>query len=184
MRGKDVIDLALADHASPLGTILLVHDAAGHLRALDFHDYETRMRRLLRLHYGAVSLTRAPAPAHTIAALDRYFAGDFAALEASPVATVGTPFQRTVWQALRTIAVGETRTYGALAAQLGSPGAMRAVGLANGANPVAIVVPCHRVIGANGTLTGFGGGLPRKQWLLDHEGAGNSPRLRFDPVVR
>jgi len=83
----------------------------------------------------------------------------------------GTEFQRTVWSALRTIPVGATRTYGQLAASIGRPTAPRAVGLANGRNPVAIVIPCHRVIGSNAALTGYGGGLPRKQWLLRHEGA-------------
>ena len=84
--------------------------------------------------------------------------------------TAGTPFQRAVWAALRAIPVGATTTYGAIAAALGKPGASRAVGMANGSNPVAIVVPCHRVVGANASLTGFGGGLPRKRWLLEHEG--------------
>ncbi len=82
----------------------------------------------------------------------------------------GTDFQRRVWAALREIPSGTTRTYGDIAAELGEPGAARAVGLANGANPVAIVVPCHRVIGSAGALTGFGGGLERKRWLLEHEG--------------
>lgn len=159
------------DHIdSPVGTILLVHDDEGRLRALDFIDYEPRMQRLLRLHYGPVELVHAAAPAQTAQALQRYFDGDFDATAHIPVLTAGTAFQRQVWSALRSIPAGQTRTYGTLAGQLGSPGASRAVGLANGANPVAIVVPCHRVIGADGSLTGFGGGLPRKQWLLDHEG--------------
>ncbi len=165
------MQLLLSDFASPVGTILLVHDRDEALRALDFQDYEDRMLRLLKRHYGRVDLVRAPAPLRTTAALEHYFAGSFDALAAIPVATGGTAFQRQVWSALRSIPVGQTRTYGGLAAQIGAPAASRAVGLANGANPVAIVVPCHRVIGANGTLTGFGGGLPRKQWLLEHEGA-------------
>ena len=156
---------------SPLGTILLVHDGEGHLRALDFADYEDRMLRLLRLHYGKVGLSAAPAPGRTTEALAGYFSGDCQALGVIPVQTGGTVFQRQVWAGLRTIPVGQTLSYGGLAAQIGSAGTMRAVGRANGANPVAIVVPCHRVIGANGTVTGFGGGLPRKQWLLQHEGA-------------
>jgi methylated-DNA-[protein]-cysteine S-methyltransferase len=82
---------------------------------------------------------------------------------------IGTQFQRTVWAALREIPCGETRSYGELAEAIGSPGAARAVGLANGQNPVSIIVPCHRVIGADGSLTGYGGGLPAKQWLLAHE---------------
>jgi methylated-DNA-[protein]-cysteine S-methyltransferase len=99
------------------------------------------------------------------------------------VRTGGTAFQRKVWHALTTIPVGETRSYGQLAAQIGAPSAVRAVGLANGANPIGVVIPCHRVIGADGSLTGFGGGLPRKRWLLKHEGAAfkdAAPDLPFE----
>jgi methylated-DNA-[protein]-cysteine S-methyltransferase len=165
---------------SPVGVILLAHDEAGGVRALDFEEYEARMTRLLRLHYGAVELMPSPAPASLTHPLERYFDGEFEALAEIPVQTEGTSFQRRVWSALRTIPPGRTSTYGAIAALLGSPKAMRAVGLANGANPVAIVVPCHRVIGASGALTGFGGGLERKRWLLQHEGApiGPGPRRR------
>jgi len=164
------MQLQLDSFASPIGTVLLVHDHDRNLRALDFGDHTDRMHRLLRLHYGHFELTASPAPAHTTKALRQYFDGDLGALATVPVETGGTTFQRRVWSALRDIPAGRTQTYGALAAQLGSPKAMRAVGLANGANPVAIVVPCHRVIGASGALTGFGGGLHRKQWLLEHEG--------------
>ncbi len=104
------------------------------------------------------------------AQLDAYFDGtltDFGL----PLAPAGTPFQRQVWAALCDIAYGSTTTYGELAAAIGRPGAARAVGLANGRNPIAIVVPCHRVIGAGGRLTGYAGGLERKRWLLDHERA-------------
>ncbi|HEY8384048.1 MAG TPA: methylated-DNA--[protein]-cysteine S-methyltransferase [Microvirga sp.] len=162
--------LLLDRFASPIGTILLVSDGQA-LRALDFHDHEERLHRLLERQYGAVTLTRGPVPQAMTGALAAYFAGDLEATGAIAVETGGTPFQRRVWAALRSIPAGTTTTYGALAAELGQPGASRAVGLANGANPVGIVVPCHRVIGANGSLTGFGGGLPRKQWLLEHEGA-------------
>jgi len=155
---------------SPLGEILLACDEERRLRALDFHDYEDRMRQLLRLHYGAFELTSAPAPDAVTMPLRGYFAGDQAALAVITVETGGTPFQRSVWAALRRIPLGATTTYGALAASIGRPSAVRAVGLANGANPVSIVVPCHRVIGSDGALTGFGGGLHRKRWLLEHEG--------------
>jgi len=159
------------DHiASPIGDVLLVHDDDEQLRALDFGDYEPRMLRLLKLHYGAVTLSSGPMPRRTREALNAYFAGDCDAPSAIPVATGGTQFQRQVWAALRRIPTGRTKTYGAIAAELGTPSAMRAVGLANGANPIAIVVPCHRVIGVSGSLTGFGGGLHRKRWLLEHEG--------------
>jgi O-6-methylguanine DNA methyltransferase len=101
--------------------------------------------------------------------LDEYFSGRGAAADAIPLELRGAPFERRVWGELRKIPAGATSSYGAIARQLGSAGAPRAVGLANGANPIAIIVPCHRVIGSNGTLTGYGGGLDRKQWLLDHE---------------
>jgi methylated-DNA-[protein]-cysteine S-methyltransferase len=146
-----------------------VTDEDGNLRALEFADHEFRVHRFLRDHYGEYSLQDGAAPKSVVSALDAYFAGDLAALDRIKVATNGTPFQRKVWQALRKIPAGTTISYGQLAAQIGRPSASRAVGAANGSNPVAIVVPCHRVIGANGTLTGYGGGLPRKRWLLDHE---------------
>lgn len=160
---------------SPIGTMLLIHDPEGRVRALDFHDFEARMRRLLRLHYGRdegdfVSESRE-APAAIRRALARYFAGDLTAIDSVPVATAGTSFQREVWAELRRIPAGTTLSYGALARKLGRPKSVRAVGLANGANPIAIVVPCHRVIGADASLTGYGGGIDRKRWLLTHEGA-------------
>ncbi|QAY78216.1 methylated-DNA--[protein]-cysteine S-methyltransferase [Sphingosinicella sp. BN140058] len=155
--------------SSPMGLLLLVHDAAGCVRALDFDDYGPRMRRLLERHYGAVESREAPVPAAIRAALDAYFARDFAALDNIPVAASGSEFQHRVWSALLRIGPGETWSYGRLAAAIGAPAASRAVGLANGANPIAVIVPCHRVIGANGTLTGYGGGLDRKRWLLQHE---------------
>jgi methylated-DNA-[protein]-cysteine S-methyltransferase len=162
--------LSLDRVASPLGEILLVFEGET-LRALDFWDYEARMHRLLRLHYGAVSLMDAVAPAAIRGPLAAFFDGDWAALDRITVATGGTPFQRMVWAAVRRIGPGTTQSYGRVAAAIGRPGASRAVGLANGANPVAIVVPCHRVIGANAALTGYGGGLARKAWLLTHEKA-------------
>lgn len=103
--------------------------------------------------------------------MTRYFAGDIDALDGVAVQTNGTEFQRTVWAELRRIPRGTTTTYGELAARIGKPTAARAVGLANGSNPVSIVVPCHRVIGADGSLTGYAGGTARKEWLLRHEGA-------------
>jgi methylated-DNA-[protein]-cysteine S-methyltransferase len=160
--------------ASPIGTLLLIHDPEGRIRALDFQDFDSRMRRLLRLHYGAdgndFTLEDRTLPSAIQCALRDYFAGDLTAIDAIPVATNGTPFQRDVWALLRTIRAGTTLSYGALARQLGRPNSVRAVGLANGANPVAIVVPCHRIIGIDGSLTGYGGGIDRKRWLLAHEG--------------
>jgi methylated-DNA-[protein]-cysteine S-methyltransferase len=169
------MNLSLDRLASPIGDILLVF-AGCTLHALDFWDYEPRMQRLLRLHYGPVSLAPAAAPAAIRDPLAAFFAGDWAALDAIAVETGGTAFQRSVWAAVRRIRPGTTRSYGAIAAEIGRPGASRAVGLANGSNPVAIVVPCHRVIGANAALTGYGGGLPRKAWLLAHENAAIQPQ--------
>ncbi len=169
--GANAMHLTLSRYAAPAFELLIVSDADAALRALDFADYEERMRRLLARHYGSFTLVDGAAPAAITAALDAYFAGDLGALDGVKVATGGTDFQKSVWAALRTIPVGETMGYGALAARLGKPGAARAVGLANGMNPIGIVVPCHRVIGANGTLTGYAGGVERKKWLLAHEGA-------------
>lgn len=155
---------------TPIGVALLVTDDDGVLRALDWEDFEPRMRQLLRLQCGAVDLKNARAPAALKTALTAYFKGDLDRLDDIPWRVGGTPFQRTVWQALPKIRAGTTLSYGALAARLGSPRAMRAVGHANGSNPISVVVPCHRLIGANGSLVKYGGGLERKRWLLRHEG--------------
>lgn len=167
---------------TPAGVMLVVTDREQQLRALDWQDYEPRMLRLLRLHYGdgRVELVTGRSPNRVREALDAYFAGELQALEKIAVATGGTPFQRSLWAALRRIPAGETRSYRDLAEHVGRPQAIRAVGLANGANPVGVVVPCHRVVGANRSLTGYGGGLPRKRWLLEHEGV----RFEGDAVVR
>jgi methylated-DNA-[protein]-cysteine S-methyltransferase len=123
---------------------------------------------------------RVPAPdvhrdevwfAPVAAQLEAYFAGELMEFDI-PVRMEGTEFQRKVWSSLQDIPYGETISYGELARRVGIPGAARAVGLANGRNPVSIIVPCHRVIGANGSLTGYGGGIERKSWLLDHERLG------------
>ncbi|MBI5320741.1 methylated-DNA--[protein]-cysteine S-methyltransferase [Bradyrhizobium sp.] len=155
---------------TPIGIALFVTDGDGVLRALDWEDHEPRMRELLRMHHGAVELKNARAPAAVKAALSGYFRGDLDRLGDIDWRVNGTPFQRKVWHALPKIPVGSTLSYGALAARLGAPRAMRAVGHANGANPVSVVVPCHRLIGADGSLVKYGGGLARKRWLLRHEG--------------
>ena len=163
--------LTLSRLTSPVGDILLVTDAESAVRALDFAGYEPRMMRLLKRHWGEVVLNDAPAPASVRAGLEAYFAGDLSTLERMTVRTNGTAFQERVWAALRSIPAGETRSYGELAAMIDAPRAVRAAGLANGQNPVALATPCHRVIGANGSLTGYAGGLERKRSLLAHEGA-------------
>ena len=157
--------------ATPIGEALIVTDEAGYLRAFDWTDCEFRMARQLRLHYGSIVPQSGAAPENVKSLLRSYFEGEVGCLEVVEWRTAGTAFQRTVWAALTTIAPGETLSYGALAAKLGCPKSVRAVGLANGANPISVVVPCHRVIGADGSLTGYGGGIERKRWLLKHEGA-------------
>ncbi len=156
--------------ATPIGIALLVTDAEGVLRALDWEDYEHRMRELLRLHYGAVELTDQPAPAQMRAALSDYFEGDLGKLLRIEWRIAGTAFQQKVWTALAEIPAGTTMSYGALAAKIDMPKAIRAVGHANGSNPISVVLPCHRLIGADGSLVKYGGGLERKRWLLRHEG--------------
>jgi methylated-DNA-[protein]-cysteine S-methyltransferase len=169
-RRRMMNDLYLDRVATPLGLTFLVTDAAGAVRAFEFEDYEARMMRLLRLHYGAVELRAAAAPQSVKDGIAQYFAGELNAVDGLPCATGGTAFQRNVWAALRKILAGTTINYAVLAERIGKPRAARAVGRANGSNPISVIVPCHRVIGANGALTGYGGGLPRKQWLLAHEG--------------
>ena len=163
---------------TPIGIALLVTDTEGALRALDWEDHELRLRQLLRLQYGATVLQDAPAPHDIRAALTGYFKGDLDRLGMIKWRVAGTPFQRKVWTALRNIPAGATTSYGRIAAQLGMPKATRAVGFANGSNPISVVLPCHRVIGANGSLTGYGGGLERKRWLLQHEGVVLKPAPR------
>ena len=159
---------------TPIGVMRTIVDQQQRLRILDWEDHEDRMLRLFRLHYkeevvdGRTNI-REP--------LEAYFDGELSALDTIPVLAKGTPFQQQVWTALRTIPAGTTLSYSALAQQIGRPTAVRAVGLANGSNPIGVVVPCHRVIGANGTLTGYGGGINRKSWLLTHEGAKFTPSL-------
>ena len=156
---------------TPIGTALLVSDADGVLRALDWEDYEPRMKELLRLHYGAVDADGcAGAGGDPDGARRTISKAIFDRLNTIKWRVAGTPFQQKVWNALPKIPSGTTMSYGALAAQLGMPKAMRAVGHANGSNPISVVVPCHRLIGANGALVKYGGGLERKRWLLQHEG--------------
>ena len=171
MTAKQIQRFHLDRLDTPIGTALLVTDDQGFLRALDWSDYEARLHRLLRRHYGDYVLETSPAPKDIITALTGYFAGDLGQLKNIKWRTNGTPFQRKVWNELHKIRAGKTSSYGAFASRLNVPKAARAVGLANGANPVSVVVPCHRLIGADGSLTGYGGGLARKEWLLAHEGA-------------
>jgi methylated-DNA-[protein]-cysteine S-methyltransferase len=158
--------------ATPIGPLLIATDEDQRLRGIEWEDHRPRFEKLLKRYHGAEGFelqeTTQPAPARR--ALQAYFEGELDAVVGLETAKAGTEFQRLVWAGLRRIPAGQTMSYGGLAAKLGRPTASRAVGLANGANPIPIVVPCHRVIGANNALTGFGSGLPRKRWLLDHEG--------------
>ncbi len=154
---------------SPIGTLSIVTDETL-LRGLYFGGADERLLKSLRRHYGSIELLERRERLGVRQGLEAYFAGELRALETLPSRSNGTPFQESVWAALRKIPAGTTTTYGSLAAGLGNVAATRAVGLANGSNPLPLVVPCHRVIGADGSLTGFGGGLWRKAWLLRHEG--------------
>lgn len=154
---------------TPIGAILIAVDGE-QLCSLDFADNEQHIMASLQRRYGSFTLLPTSNPRGISERLSAYFAGDYSSLDDIPVSTGGTAFQQQVWLALRTIPAGTTLSYGELAAQLGKPTAYRAVGGTNALNPVAIVLPCHRVIGSNASLTGYAGGLERKQWLLQHEG--------------
>lgn len=159
--------------ATPLGPMLLVTDEAGNARAAEWEDCQARMLGPLRRYCGIefTQLERRTAPSAVRYALAAYFDGQLDAIDGVRAQTGGTPFQRDVWSALREIPAGHAITYATLASLLGKPRAVRAVGAANGANPISVIVPCHRLVGAGGSLTGYGGGIERKRWLLAHEGA-------------
>ena len=165
--------MATARFASPVGDLAaFTHE--GKLCALSFLHGRYDPVVVLRARLGPLE-TREGDPLGVEASFREYFRGRLDALDRIPVDTGGTPFQRRVWEALRTIPVGTTVSYLEMARRVGAPDAVRAVGAANGANPVAIVLPCHRVIGSNGRLVGYGGGLDRKRWLLAHENAPITP---------
>jgi methylated-DNA-[protein]-cysteine S-methyltransferase len=165
------VKLWLQRMRSPIGKLLLVTDETA-LRALDFEDYEHRLHRLLARFCKDYDLRESQPPNDVSAPMKSYFDGNLTALDTIAVRADGTEFQRLVWTALRDIPAGTTTSYGRLAQRIGRPTAVRAVGAANGANPISIVVPCHRAIGADGHLTKYGGGLERKEWLLRHERGG------------
>lgn len=165
----------LLDHVeTPIGRLAIIADTDGAVRAVGWTEGHPRMEKV------RAPLRRASNPGGLTAALRAYFDGDLTALDGlSNTVGVGSPFQQAVWQALRTIPCGETRSYGEIARLIGHPAAVRAVGRATGANPMAVVVPCHRVVGADGSLTGYGGGLERKRWLLEHEGHAAAQQLSW-----
>lgn len=167
--GETNVTLHLDNLDTPLGTVALVVDDAGYLRACGFTVGHTRMTDLLS--NAAVKGRATRNPGGVTHALRSYFEGDVRAVETLPVKFEGTPFQQRVWSALQAIPCGQVWSYAQLARHIGQEGSARAVGLANARNPMGIVVPCHRVVGSNGELTGYAGGLQRKRWLLEHEGA-------------
>lgn len=155
---------------SPIGPVHVVSDGRS-LCALDFGDPAERLLPLLAARFGGAAVRDADDPLGLASRARAWFAGDLSAFDGVPVDGGGTAFQRRVWAELCRIPCGTTTSYGALAVRLGLPKASRAVGAANGRNPVAIVVPCHRVVGADGGLCGYAGGVERKRWLLAHERA-------------
>ena len=174
-----MIELRTDTIDSEIGSIVVVTHAQA-LCALDFGDGEERMKELLSRRFEDFVLRHEDNPLGVGEKLEAYLAGDLHAFDRIAVDPGGTEFQQTVWTALRAIPAGSTRTYGQIAAAIGRPAASRAVGLANSLNPVAIVIPCHRVVGSNAALTGYAGGLARKLWLLRHEGA-VPPRVDLFP---
>ena len=160
--------VAIDEIESPIGK-LVIAAADGRLCALGFDDYAPVLTAALERRWPGAVIERRADPENFSQRLRAYFDGELGAIDTIPVAPTGTEFQLRVWTALREIPCGRTCSYHELAKALGRPDAVRAVGAANGANPIAIVVPCHRVIGADGGLVGYGGGIERKRWLLTHE---------------
>lgn len=161
-------DLFYSRMESPLGSLLLLGngEAITGLRMSKQRHFSSSVPNYCKCDDALFAAAREQ--------LDAYFAGELKTFEL-PLLLVGTPFQRVVWNALLDIPFGATESYGALAKRIGHAGAARAVGLANGHNPIGIIVPCHRVIGSNGSLTGYGGGVDRKEWLLTHERGRSKP---------
>lgn len=172
MRSAPPLRLTLSRLDSPIGPLALACEDGGVLRGLSFGD---GLIRTMRREYPAAAAIEGAAPAAVARTLAAYFDGDREALTRTPWtldgAAAGDGFQSRVWRALAGTSAGVTLTYGEMAARAGEPGAAQAAGVALNRNPIPLVLPCHRVIGADGALVGFGGGLERKAWLLRHEGA-------------
>jgi methylated-DNA-[protein]-cysteine S-methyltransferase len=171
MIGKPPERLVVDRLDTPIGLALLATDENGYVRAFDWSDSKPSQIKLLTRYNRNVPVAEGSAPTELREALTAYFDGELHAIKRIEWRTCGSAFQLCCWKALCDIPAGTTVSYGEQATRIGKPRAVRAVGAANSANPISVVVPCHRVIGANGTLTGYGGGLHRKRWLLRHEGA-------------
>lgn len=155
---------------SPIGP-LTIAASAGRICLLHFGGPDAAVQRWVARWFPGEPIEQHEDPGGAAAKLRAYFSGEVDALDAIPVRMLGTPFQQKVWEALRGVRAGSTASYADIACAIQAPTSIRAVGAANGANPVALIVPCHRIIGTNGSLTGYGGGLDRKRWLLRHEQA-------------
>lgn len=176
MSPPSTLSLTLSWLDSPIGPLALATDAQDRLRGVSFAGERTdALVRAMRREYPAAAFVDGEAPAGIAREISAYFAGDLAALTRIPWsldgATTGDGFQARVWRALAAAPAGQTMSYGEMARRAGEPGAAQAAGVALNRNPIPLVLPCHRVIGADGAMVGFGGGLERKTWLLRHEGA-------------
>ena len=162
--------LCLSEHRSPVGDFTLVTRGEV-LCVAQFSDHAAGLLGALPKRYPDLPVTRGAAPGAVAKAFEAYWAGALGALDPLAVEAGGTVFQARIWVELRAIPTGQTISYAELSRRAGRPGASRAAGTANGANPISVVIPCHRVIRGDGDLSGYGGGVPRKRWLLEHEGA-------------
>jgi methylated-DNA-[protein]-cysteine S-methyltransferase len=170
-RNEDAMNLCLSEHPTPLGPLTMVTrgDALCVAAFSNHADHAEGLVRALSKRYPDLRVEPGAAPRAVTEAFLAYWGGELGALDAMAVEPSGTAFQARIWAALREIPAGTTIAYAELSRRVGSPGASRAAGSANGANPVSIVIPCHRVIRGDGDLCGYAGGVPRKRWLLEHE---------------
>jgi methylated-DNA-[protein]-cysteine S-methyltransferase len=167
------MEIEITELETPIGLLQIAATPTGLCLVIfgDALSAHTQILHRFQAEDASIAFVRGEDPHGARTALTAYLRGELDALEGLPVDLGGTPFQREVWARLRTIGVGRTSTYARLAAEIGRPSAVRAVGAANGQNPVSLIVPCHRVIASDGKLQGYGGGLDRKRWLLVHERA-------------
>ncbi len=170
------MEIRFDEMETPIGNIV-IGEVGGALVALDFESGVQPVVARLKRRYGRIEINNGNGARSFRDRLKAYFDGDLAAITGLRVDPKGTAFQREVWDALQRIPAGSTASYSDIAAKIGRPAAVRAVGLANARNPIAVVIPCHRVVGRDGSLTGYAGGLERKRWLLEHEGCFQQSQL-------